>query len=495
MPLCRGTLHVIWLLPLLGGLAAAQQKAPGPLLEHWLPGSGLYPIEVSINAEEMSGEPSEPAEPEEDLSPEQALERINDRLDEAEKRGMLLMQRAQVHLRLGNTDESALDLMEAQAALRAEIPTEPGNARLVLGLAMVSTQLGEVDKAISVLREALESDPAEAAYVAHLMPLLDEYDDTIVQRSLEAVRAKLQADPGDSKALSDLFMLSMVRLADQDLHSDLMDLAGQGDYQGIADRLGLMDAFRAHRDAHPDDPVARWWLGKAYVVMGQMGTRSLMATAKHGSPEGPAARFMAPAGELLADAPGHPRAAASTYNALIVYHALRGEGQEVIGVVESARQAFPDNESLPFLHAELVAEVGGDPEAGVRIATEALEDTKTFAGVGSLAWVSALSGDYPRARQLSGALLTEPDAVPGTVARRAMLVTAYTQAAQGDYAGAEELVNQVLGLAPGLGPAIDKAIILALLGETSAAEDMLIDIATSNPADTASRALIGALNP
>lgn len=75
-----------------------------------------------------------------------------------------------------------------------------------------------------------------------------------------------------------------------------------------------------------------------------------------------------------------------------------------------------------------------------------------------------------------------------------MLTFAYTQAAVGDYAGAEQLVDQVLEQAPGLDPAIDKAILLYLLEEPDAAEDILIDIATANPAEVASRALLNAMH-
>lgn len=482
--------HLLW-AGLLIAVPAIAQEAPHPLLDHWLAGSGLFPIEVSINAEEMS---QTAPEPEQDMTPEQVLEQVNAELATAEERGLLLLRRAQAKVRLGDSEQAALDLLEAQAALREEVAKHPGDPRLVLALASVCAQVHDEDEARQLLRTALDADPTQAAYVAHLIPLLDAYDSALVERSLAAVRAKLAGNPGDSQALSDLFMLSMVRMADPEFHAELVRLAGEGDYAGIAERLDLIEPFRAHMEAHPGDPVAQWWLGKAYVVMAQTGTRSLMATAKRGTPDSPAARFVAPAGELLASVPGNPRAHLASYNALIVYHALRGEGEEVIRVVEAARQAFPKHESLPFLHAELVAEVQHDPVRGQEIANEAIQQFRTFAGVGSLAWVSALKGDYDRSRQLCTALLQESDSISGTVARRAMLTFAYTQAAVGDYAGAEQLVDQVLEQAPGLDPAIDKAILLYLLEEPDAAEDILIDIATANPAEVASRALLNAMH-
>ncbi len=481
---------LMWAL-LFAAWPAVAQDAPDPLLDHWLAGSGLFPIEVSINADEMT--PTVEVR-EEDLTPEQALEKVNGELAQAEERGLLLLRRAQAQLMLGSTEQAALDLLEAQNALREDLAKHPGDPRLLLALASVCAQVRDEDEARQLLRAGLDADPTEAAYLAHLMPLLESYDVALVDRSLTAVRAKLAADPGDSKALSDLFMLSMLRLADSDFHAEMLALAGEGDYAAIAERLDLIAPFQAHMQAHPESPVARWWLGKAYVVMAQTGTRSLMATAKRGSAQGPAAQFVAPAGELLADAPGDPRAHLATYNALIVYHALRGEGAEVIRVVEAARQAFPQNESLPFLHAELVAEVQGDGARGQAIANEAIEEVRTFSGLASLAWVSALAGDHDRARQLAGALLSEPEAIPATVARRAMLTIAYLQAAAGDYAGAEEIVDGVIEHAPGLDPAVDKAILLMLLGDSDAAEEILIDIATANPAEVASRALLAAMH-
>ena len=44
---------LMWAL-LFAAWPAVAQDAPDPLLDHWLAGSGLFPIEVSINADEMT---------------------------------------------------------------------------------------------------------------------------------------------------------------------------------------------------------------------------------------------------------------------------------------------------------------------------------------------------------------------------------------------------------------------------------------------------------
>jgi len=484
---------ILSLTATLGWLAlgGGQAQAPGAelsqkLLAQWQPGSGLFQLNISIDTSEMADQPVPPAD--EPGTLEEQIAKATADLEHAEKRGLLLFRRAVLYIRAGQNREAALDFVEAQAALEGELAADPRNTAARSCYAQICLLMDKKDDARRALQEGLDGDPTQAALLVALIPLLPDYDEALVSRTEAALRERQSREPGDSAACEGLFVVALVRMADEKVRNDLIALGASGHYDELAGQLHLLDALRAHQAKHPDNPVARWWVGKAYALMGMMGVGSLTDLARVGKPA--LAEFIQPAEELLSDVPGNPRADVSSYAALLVIHAARADPDGMVKVSQAAAEAFPGDEAVQLLRVGVLSDIAGRVDKALELAIPAAAKYHTPAWQATLAWLYYKSGAGGRAAEIAQEVIKEKDKVESAPLRRALLVLAGVAASRGDLEPAGKLVDDAASVMPGPDVGIDKAIVLALSGQYKEAHNMLVEVAMQNTMNLPSRELL-----
>jgi len=480
------TATLAW-LALGGGQAQAPDaELSQKILAHWQPGSGLFQLNIAIDASEMSDQPALPAA--ESGTLEEQIAKVTADLEHAEKRGLLLYKRAILYIRARQNREAALDLVDAQAALAGEVAADPGNTSSRSCYAQICLVMDKKDDARKVLQEGLDRDPTQTGLLVALVPLLPAYDEALVDRTDAALRDRLSRDPGDSGGCAGLFVAALVRMADEKVRNDLVALGAGDHYDELAAQLNVLDALRAHQAKHADDPVARWWVGKAYALMGMMGVSSLIDLARVGKPA--LAEFLRPAAEALADVPGNPRADVSSYGALLVIRAAQADIPSMVSLAQAAAQAFPDDETVQLLRIGVLSDVAGETDKALELATPAAAKHGTPSWQATLAWLHYRAGDRDRAAEIAQQLVKEKDKVEPAPLRRALLVLAGVAASRGDLTPAGRLVDDAASVMPGPDVGIDKAILLALSGQYKEAHNLLVEVAMQNTMNLPSRELL-----
>lgn len=469
------------------------------LMQHWQPGRGIYELPIALSATEMDAQADPIRSGEAAETPEAEIERLNALIAESSRPGLIILARAHLRAQLGQSEQASRDFLQAEIALREEVAAGAVDTAPWAGLAEVLLITKQEDKALEVLRQGLADDPSRALLLMYLLALDPDTDRALVDQTEQAVRARLAATPGDSEACINLFFVTMTRLSTPDRRARLTELARQDKFAEIEAELRIAEPFKAHQRAHPENAVARWWVGKAIALVGNVallgGETAFIDLARSGNPA--LAAFLAPVGEYLSDAPGDPRADVSCYNALFIYRAAQSDADAAIAVLRQAAEAFPENDSIRLTLAETLCDVKNDPEAALEVARAAADQLKTLRCVGSLAWIYLRAGMPEQAADLARKLLSAADSLPTplepALARRALLVLAGSAAATGRPLEAEVYVDQAADVLPGPSVAIDRAIVLALKGNTHEARDLLLEVAATDPRSDAVRGLLAIL--